>query len=59
MDHDDNSEQADQLGKPISFRAPPALARAIEQAAGKELISTSAYCRRAVLRSVEAQEARQ
>lgn len=49
----DDTERADQHGKPISFRAPAALAKLIEEAAGRELLSTSAYCRRAVLRSVE------
>ena len=55
MTLEDTDDNAEQQGKPISFRAPPALAKAIEIAAGKELLSTSAYCRRAVLRSVEQQ----
>jgi hypothetical protein len=49
----EETEHEEQRGVPISFRAPATLARLIEQAAGKELLSTSAYCRRAVLRSVE------
>jgi hypothetical protein len=45
-------EREDQQGKPMSFRAPPDLARRIEQEAGRELISVSAFCRRAVLQSL-------
>lgn len=55
----DDNERSDQLGKPISFRAPPGLAKAIEEAAGKELLSTSSFCRRAVWRAVQAQMATQ
>ncbi|MBR1362933.1 hypothetical protein [Bradyrhizobium ottawaense] len=51
----EENEREDQTGKPISFRAPPALAKAIEQAAGKELLSAASYCRRAVWRAVQAQ----
>ena len=40
----------------LSFRAPPDLDRKIEAAAARELISKSAFCRRAVARAV-AQEA--
>jgi hypothetical protein len=53
MSFEETNERQEQAGVPISFRAPRDLARAIEQAAGKELISTSAYCRRAVARSLE------
>ena len=53
------NDREEQNGKPISFRAPPALAEAIERAAGQELLSVSAYCRRAVLRSVERERAPQ
>jgi hypothetical protein len=52
MTLDEHDERADQVGKLISFRAPTALAKQIEEAAGAELLSTSAYCRRAALRSV-------
>lgn len=51
MDHDEQ-EREDQLGKPMSFRAPPDLARRIEAEAGRELISVSAFVRRAVLQSL-------
>lgn len=53
MSLEETSEREDQIGKPISFRAPPKLAKAIEEAAGKELLSVSSYCRRAVFRSLE------
>ncbi|MDA9482956.1 hypothetical protein XI07_13130 [Bradyrhizobium sp. CCBAU 11445] len=55
MTFEDDHERSDQLGKPISFRAPPGLAKAIEEAAGRELLSTSSYCRRAVWRAVQAE----
>lgn len=54
MDHNDykTAEREDQHGKPVSFRAPPDLARRIELEAGRELLSVSAFVRRAVLQSL-------
>jgi hypothetical protein len=52
MDEYERVEREDQLGKPMTFRAPPALARRIEAEAGRELISVSAFVRRAVLQSL-------
>jgi hypothetical protein len=39
----EENEREEQTGKPISFRAPAALAEAIERAAGRELLSTASY----------------
>jgi predicted HicB family RNase H-like nuclease len=47
-----HQEREEQSGKPVSFRAPPALARRIELEAGRELLSVSAFVRRAVLQSL-------
>ncbi|WOH70650.1 hypothetical protein RX330_20345 [Bradyrhizobium sp. NDS-1] len=55
----EENEREEQAGKPISFRAAPALAEAIERAAGKELLSTASFCRRAVWRAVQAEAATQ
>lgn len=52
MDDYERVEREDQLGKPMTFRAPPALAKRIETEAGRELISVSAFVRRAVLQSL-------
>jgi hypothetical protein len=49
---DASTERQDQHGVPVSFRAPPALARRIEAEAGRELLSVSAFVRRAVLQSL-------
>ena len=49
MTHDVHEERELQRGKLISLRVPQHLAALIEQAAGKELISTSAFCRRAAI----------
>ena len=54
----DDAERELQTGKLISFRAPASLARRIEDAASRELISTGAWVRRAALRATEATEAR-
>jgi hypothetical protein len=47
-----STEREDQTGKPMTFRAPPDLARRIEAEAGRELLSVSAFVRRAVLQSL-------
>ena len=59
MSIEETNERDEQTGKPISFRATPALAEAIERAAGKELLSAASYCRRAVWRAVQAEAATQ
>jgi len=48
----DTQECQEQHGKPVSFRAPASLARRIEAEAGKEMLSVSAFVRRAVLQSL-------
>lgn len=48
MSENDTIERAQQCGRPITFRAPPDLERAIEVAAARELLSVSAVVRRAV-----------
>jgi Ribbon-helix-helix protein, copG family len=48
----DESEHLDQVGKLVSFRAPQELARRLEREAGRELLSVSAFVRRAVLQSL-------
>jgi hypothetical protein len=55
MSIEEFNEREEQTGKPISFRAPPGLAKAIEAAAGRELLSTASFCRRAVWRAVQAE----
>jgi hypothetical protein len=52
MTNPDTQEREDQHGKPVSFRASPEFARRIELEAGRELISVSAFVRRAVLQSL-------
>jgi hypothetical protein len=54
MDRNDYKaeERDEQHGKPVSFRAPPDLARRIELEASRELLSVSAFIRRAVLQSL-------
>lgn len=47
-----HDERLEQHGKPVSFRAPPDLARRIELEASRELLSVSAFVRRAVLQSL-------
>jgi hypothetical protein len=51
-----SSESADQHGIAIAFRAPASLARLIDQAAGRQMLSISEYCRRVIQRSVERME---
>src|SRR5215510_6832415 len=48
----DFNEKEDQRGAAVSVRMPTPLVAAIEKAAAKELISTSAFIRRAALRAV-------
>ncbi len=52
MSNTDTHEREDQHGKPVSFRAPPALHARIEAEAARELLSVSAFVRRAVLQSL-------
>jgi hypothetical protein len=52
----DYTEMADQRSAAMSVRMPAELAHRIEKAAAKELISTSAFIRRAALRAVAEQE---
>ena len=42
------SEVADQRGILIGFRAPAALAKLIDQSAGRELLTNGEWCRRAI-----------
>jgi predicted HicB family RNase H-like nuclease len=51
MDHDEQ-EREEQAGRPVSFRAPPAMHARIEAEAARELLSVSAFVRRAVLQSL-------
>lgn len=51
MDHNADKTYRD-TGKPVSFRAPPDLAKRIEAEAGREMLSVSAFVRRAVLQSL-------
>lgn len=48
----DVTEYRDQQGRVISIRIPEDLARGVESAAANELISVSAFARRALLRAV-------
>jgi Ribbon-helix-helix protein, copG family len=48
------TEAAEQRGVPVSFRCPVELAEAADKAAGRELISRSAFARRALLAAVRA-----
>jgi hypothetical protein len=48
------AETAEQVGSALSFRCPPRLARAIEVAAAKQLLSKSDYVRQATLKSLRA-----
>jgi Ribbon-helix-helix protein, copG family len=52
----DFNEKEDQRGAAVSVRMPPELVVKIERAAARELISTSAFIRRAALRAVADQE---
>lgn len=52
MDCEQEQEREDQMGRLVSFRAPRAMHARIEAEAGRELISVSAFCRRAVLQSL-------
>ena len=52
MDEYERAEREDQLGRLMSFRAPQDLARRIEARAGRELISASAFVRRAVAQAL-------
>lgn len=49
---DVDTEQQMQMGDLISFRLPRDLARRIEQAAADELLTVSAFVRRAAARAV-------
>jgi hypothetical protein len=54
MDHKDyeTQEREDQHGRLVSFRAPRAMHARIETEAARELLSVSAFVRRAVLQSL-------
>ena len=47
-----SNESADQRGVPVCFRCPPELAEAADKALGRELLSRSAFARRALLVAV-------